>query len=80
MTEDQLKEKMTLFGRKLRAYAKWECVKHYYTTKEESAIIDAKESMAEAIAEMVDETFDVDSRIHGMSKEEAHGRQAEQEG
>jgi hypothetical protein len=74
VTEAKLKEKMTLFGRKLRSYAKWECARHYYSTPAESAIEAAKEQMAESIANMIDETFDVDSAINGMSREEINGR------
>lgn len=74
MTEAKLKEKMTLFGRKLRSYAKWDCGRNYYSTKMESAVETAKEGMAEAIANMIDETFEVDSNIHGMSRQDVDGR------
>lgn len=74
MTEIEFKERMKLFGRKLRSYAKWECIGHYYSTKEERTIQAAKQEMAEAIATMIDETFEVDSTIHGKSREEDNGR------
>lgn len=63
MSEDELKEKMKMFGRKLRAYARWDCNPHYYATPSECTVERAKEEMAEALANMIDEAFEVDSSI-----------------
>lgn len=71
--DEELKDRLTLLGRKLRSYAKWDCTPGYYSDKAESSIAYAKSELAETIANMIDETFDVDSRLHGLTRKEIYG-------
>jgi len=66
-------EAMRVLARKLRAKSEWDYQSGWYTTHAESAANSAKREILGDIADLLDETFDFDSRITCQDREGRRG-------